>query len=142
MIPEISFLGKVKTTIRPWSALLGTSGSTLVLFLFIFPSSPSSFSASSFLSLFPSSFFFFFNKQFSPSDQTVNPTERCDKKFRCVNCADLKKKAQCESCKLSSICGKMRTISWETAFQRALRNCSRELGGKVSKYVILAKGST
>ena len=34
----------------------------------------------------------------------------------------------------------MRTIAWETAFQIALRNCSEELRGKVSIYVILVKG--
>ena len=34
----------------------------------------------------------------------------------------------------------MRTIARETAFQIALRNCSKEAGGKVSIYVILVKG--
>ena len=34
----------------------------------------------------------------------------------------------------------MRTIARETAFQIALRNCSKEVGGKVSVYVILVKG--
>ena len=34
----------------------------------------------------------------------------------------------------------MRTIAWETAFQIALRNCSKEAGGKGSIYVILVKG--
>ena len=34
----------------------------------------------------------------------------------------------------------MRTIARETAFQIALRNCSKEVGGKASIYVILAKG--
>ena len=34
----------------------------------------------------------------------------------------------------------MRTIAQETAFQRALRNCSKEVGGKVSIDVILVKG--
>ena len=34
----------------------------------------------------------------------------------------------------------MRTIAWEAAFQIALRNCSKEVGGKVSIYVILVKG--
>ena len=42
--------------------------------------------------------------------------------------------AQCESYELSFIWGKMRT-----AFQIALRNCSKEAGGKVSIYVILLK---
>ena len=34
----------------------------------------------------------------------------------------------------------MRTAARETAFQMALRNCSKEVGGKVSIYVILVKG--
>ena len=34
----------------------------------------------------------------------------------------------------------MRIIAWETEFQIALRNCSKEVGGKVSIYVILVKG--
>ena len=34
----------------------------------------------------------------------------------------------------------MRTIDQETAFHIALRNCSKEVGGKVSIYVILVKG--
>ena len=34
----------------------------------------------------------------------------------------------------------MRTIARETASQIALRNCSKEVGGKVSIYVILVKG--
>ena len=36
--------------------------------------------------------------------------------------------------------GKMRTIAWESAFQIALRNCSKEAGGKVSIYMFLVKG--
>ena len=35
----------------------------------------------------------------------------------------------------------MRTIAQETAFQIALRNCYKEVGGKVSIYVILVKGA-
>ena len=35
---------------------------------------------------------------------------------------------------------KMRIIAWETVPQTALRNCSKEVGGKVSIYVILMKG--
>ena len=35
------------------------------------------------------------------------------------------------------IWGKMRTIPQETAFQIALRNCFKEVGGKVSIYVVL-----
>ena len=34
----------------------------------------------------------------------------------------------------------MRTIAWETAFQISLRNCSKEVVGKVSIYVIVVKG--
>ena len=33
----------------------------------------------------------------------------------------------------------MRTIAQETVFQIALRNCSKEVGGKISIYVILVK---
>ena len=33
----------------------------------------------------------------------------------------------------------MRTITWETAFQIVLRNCSKEAEEKVSIYVILVK---
>ena len=36
--------------------------------------------------------------------------------------------------------GKMRTIAWESAFQIALRNCSKEAGGKISIYMFLVKG--
>ena len=35
---------------------------------------------------------------------------------------------------------KMRTAAWEIAFQIALRNCSKEIVGTVSIYVILVKG--
>ena len=41
---------------------------------------------------------------------------------------------------VSFIWGKMRTAAQETAFQIALRNYSKEVGGKVSIYVILVKG--
>ena len=34
----------------------------------------------------------------------------------------------------------MRAAARETAFQRALRNCSKEIEGKVRIYVIWAKG--
>ena len=34
----------------------------------------------------------------------------------------------------------MRTTAWETVPQMALRNCSKEVGGKDSIYVILVKG--
>ena len=36
--------------------------------------------------------------------------------------------------------GKMKTIAWDTAFQIALRNCSKEAAGKTSIYVIWVKG--
>jgi len=36
----------------------------------------------------------------------------------------------------------MRTIAQETAFQRALRNCSKEVGAEVRIYMILEKGET
>ena len=54
---------------------------------------------------------------------------------------DWKKKAQHESCELSFIWGKMRNIAWETAFQMVLRNCSKEVVGKVSAiYMMSVKG--
>ena len=53
-----------------------------------------------------------------------------------------KKKAQRESHNWSFIWGKMRNAAWETAPQIALRNCSKEAGGKVSTYEILVKGNT
>ena len=43
-----------------------------------------------------------------------------------------KKKAQCESCKLSFIGGNMRTAAQETALQIAPRDCSKEVVGKGS----------
>ena len=52
----------------------------------------------------------------------------------------MKKNAQHENCELSLIGGKMRTIAQETAFQRALRNCSREAGGRSVLHMILVKG--
>ena len=54
--------------------------------------------------------------------------------------ASLRKKAQHESCKLSFTWGKMRTIAWETAPQIPLRNCCKEIEGKVSIHGILVKG--
>ena len=53
--------------------------------------------------------------------------------------ANLKKNAH-ESCELSFIGRRMMTITLETVFQIALRNCSQEAGGKVSIDVILVKG--
>ena len=41
-------------------------------------------------------------------------------------------KTHIESCELSFIWDKMRTVAQETASQIALRNCSKEVGGKVS----------
>ena len=49
------------------------------------------------------------------------------------------KNAQHENCELSFILGKMRTAAPETVSQIALRNCSKEAGGKVSICVILVK---
>ena len=46
---------------------------------------------------------------------------------------------QGESCELSIISGKMRTASWETAPQIALRGCSKEAGGGGLIYKILVK---
>ena len=43
-----------------------------------------------------------------------------------------KRRKMHKSCESRLIWGKMRTIAWETAFQIALRNCSKEVGGKVS----------
>ena len=40
----------------------------------------------------------------------------------------------------SLIWGKMKTVAWDTAFQIALRNCSRKAAGKTSIYVIWVKG--
>ena len=36
--------------------------------------------------------------------------------------------------------GKLRTEAWDTEFQIALRNCSKDVGGQVNIYVILLKG--
>ena len=47
-----------------------------------------------------------------------------------------KKKVQHEGCELNFIWGKMKTIAWETASQRALRDCWEEAGLEVSMYVI------
>ena len=52
----------------------------------------------------------------------------------------MKKIVQYESCELSFIWGKMRTIARETAFQIALRNCSKEVGERSGFYMILVKG--
>ena len=52
----------------------------------------------------------------------------------------LKKNVQCESSGFSFIWSKMRTIAWETAFQIALRDCSKKLGGGANIYVLLVKG--
>ena len=39
--------------------------------------------------------------------------------------------AQHESCELSFICGQIKTITWETASQTALRNSFEEVKGEV-----------
>ena len=51
-----------------------------------------------------------------------------------------KKDAKLESCELSFIGGKMKTIAREIAIQIALRNYFSEVWGKVSVYVLLVKG--
>ena len=48
------------------------------------------------------------------------------------------KNAQHESCELNFIGGKVRTAAQETAPQIALRNCSKEAGGK-GQYVIFGE---
>ena len=45
-----------------------------------------------------------------------------------------------ESCDLSFIWGKMKMITQGIAFHIALRHCSKEIGKKVSMYVIWVKG--
>ena len=50
------------------------------------------------------------------------------------------KNAQCEDFKLSFIWGKMSIAAQETAPHIALRNCSKEVRGRDSIYVILVKG--
>ena len=50
--------------------------------------------------------------------------------------------AQPESCELSFIWSKVRTIAQEAAFQGALRHCSKELGGNVSKWDLGERGGT
>ena len=45
-----------------------------------------------------------------------------------------KKDVQLESCEFSFIWNIIRTVVWETAPQLALRNCSREVEGKVNIY--------
>ena len=40
----------------------------------------------------------------------------------------------------SFICNKMKTVVQETAFQIALRNCSKEVGWREGQYMILVKG--
>ena len=58
-----------------------------------------------------------------------------------VRVVSTKKDAQCESCELSFIWGKMRTATRETAPQIILRNCSKEVVGEdqESRYKILVK---
>ena len=48
------------------------------------------------------------------------------------------KNAQRESCELNFIGGKVRTAAQETAPQIALKNCSKEAGGK-GEYVIFGE---
>ena len=54
-----------------------------------------------------------------------------------------KNNAQHESCELSFLSGKgKRTITQETASQKALRNCSEEVGEKVSIMYDFSEGDT
>ena len=70
-----------------------------------------------------------------------------------VSCRLRKKMTQCESSELNFIEGKMRSPAWETASQRALRNCSKEQerrsmyicdfgegGVYVTKHIFVAEG--
>ena len=50
------------------------------------------------------------------------------------------KSAHCECCELSFIWGKLRTMGQETAFQIALRNHSKKVGGSSVLYMNLVKG--
>ena len=51
--------------------------------------------------------------------------------------------AQCESCKFSFLWGKgKRTLAQETVCQRALRNCSEEVGEKISIIYDFSEGAT
>ena len=60
--------------------------------------------------------------------------------YPAVDLKKKKEKSQRESCQLSFIGGRTRTDIYETAPQTALRNHSKDAGGKVSIYVILVKG--
>ena len=44
--------------------------------------------------------------------------------------AGFKKKAQCDSCKLSFIWCKMRAAAWEISPRIVLKNCSEKIGGR------------
>ena len=50
------------------------------------------------------------------------------------------KNAPCQSCELSFIWGRLRTIAQETASQIVLRNCSLEPGEEVSIHMVWGKG--
>ena len=54
--------------------------------------------------------------------------------------SQLEKNVQCESCELSFIWAKLRTVAWEIASQLVLRSFSEAVGGKVSRDMILVKG--
>ena len=51
-----------------------------------------------------------------------------------------KKKHSMRVVELNFIWGNMMTVTWETAPQATLRNCSKDIGGKERIYVILVKG--
>ena len=60
--------------------------------------------------------------------KTLRP-QVCSREFICE--VSTKKDAQFESCELSLIWGKMRTVAQKAAPQVALRDCSKEVVGDV-----------
>ena len=74
------------------------------------------------------------------NDSRIRQHPRSEQATEREDFANLKKNAQHESCELSFIGGKMKTIARETAIQIALRNYFSEVWGKVSVYVLLVKG--
>ena len=69
--------------------------------------------------------------------KTLRP-QVCSREFICE--VSTKKDAQFESCELSLIWGNKRTPVCKRAPQIALKNSSKEAGGKDSIYVTLVKG--
>ena len=60
--------------------------------------------------------------------KTLRP-QVCSRGFICE--VSTKKDAQFESCELSLVWGKMRTVDWKAAPQIALRDCAEEVVGEV-----------